>query len=79
MKCVTDLVSTFRGSDLEPIAEKVAARERISFEDGVGLFRTRDFLGLGRLANFVREREHGNNAFFNVNRYLNPTNLYWDD
>ncbi len=76
---MNDLVSTFRGSDLESIAEKVAARERITFEDGVRLFQTRDFLGLGRLANFVREREHGNHAFFNVNRYLNPTNLCWVD
>ena len=72
-------VATLRGSELEPIAEKVVARERLTFDEGVGLFRTRDFLGLGRLANFVREREHGNFAFFNVNRYLNPTNLCWVD
>ena len=74
-----ELLSTFRGSELLPMAEKVAARERLSFEDGVRLFRTRDFLGLGRLANFVREREQGNFAYFNVNRYLNPTNLCWVD
>ena len=73
------LLSTFRGSELLPLAEKVSARERLSLEDGVRLFRTRDFLGLGRLANFVREREHGNFAYFNVNRYLNPTNLCWVD
>ena len=79
MPPMSDLLSTFRGSDLEPIAEKVEARERIRFEDGVRLFQTRDLLGLGRLANFVREREHGNHAFFNVNRYLNPTNLCWVD
>jgi len=74
-----DFLSPFRRSELLPIAEKVAGRERLSFDDGVRLFRTRDFLGLGRLANFVREREHGNFAFFNVNRYLNPTNLCWVD
>ena len=43
------------------------------------LFRTRDFLGLGRLANLVREERHGNLAYYNVNRYLNPTNLCWVD
>jgi aminodeoxyfutalosine synthase len=69
----------FRGSDLEPLAEKVFARERLTFDDGVALFRTRDFLGLGRLANHVREERHGNVAFYNVNRYLNPTNLCWVD
>jgi aminodeoxyfutalosine synthase len=69
----------FRGSDLQGIAEKVLAGERLSFEDGVLLFRTRDFLGLGKLANHVRERLHGNIAYYNVNRYLNPTNLCWVD
>ena len=39
----------------------------------------RDFLGLGRLANSVREARHGNRAYYNVNRYLNPTNLCWVD
>ena len=70
---------SFRNSDLAPLAEKAFAGERLSFEDGVGLFRTRDFLGLGRLANHVREKRHGNLAFYNVNRYLNPTNLCWVD
>jgi aminodeoxyfutalosine synthase len=69
----------FRGSDLAPLAEKIAARERLSFEDGIRLFRSRDLLGLGRLANRVREERHGNLAYYNVNRYLNPTNLCWVD
>lgn len=75
---MTELAS-FRGSDLAPVAEKVLAKERLSFEDGVHLFATRDFLGLGRLANHFREERHGNLAFYNVNRYLNPTNLCWVD
>lgn len=72
-------IPSFRGSDLAPMAEKILAGERLSFEDGVHLFATRDFLGLGRLANRVREERHGNSAFYNVNRYLNPTNLCWVD
>lgn len=68
-----------RGSDLGPLAEKFAAGERLSFEDGVRLFATRDLVGLGRLANTARERRHGNLAYYNVNRYLNPTNLCWVD
>ena len=71
--------ASFRGSDLAPIAEKVLAGERLSFDEGVRLFTTRDFLGLGRLANHVREARHGNVAYYNVNRYLNPTNLCWVD
>jgi aminodeoxyfutalosine synthase len=72
-------IDTFHGSELEGLAEKVFAGERLSFEDGVRLFQTRDFLSLGRLANLVRERRHGNLAYYNVNRYLNPTNLCWVD
>jgi aminodeoxyfutalosine synthase len=72
-------LDAFRGSDLAPIAEKVLAGARLCFEEGVSLFTTRDLLGLGRLANLVRERLHGNVAYYNVNRYLNPTNLCWVD
>jgi aminodeoxyfutalosine synthase len=76
---VTETLSSFRGSELAPLAEKVFSGERLSFDDGVRLFQTRDFLGLGRLANHVREKLHGNVAYYNVNRYLNPTNLCWVD
>ena len=67
----------FRTDDprLEPIAEKVMAGLRLSFEDGVALYRTGDILGVGWLANLVRERLHGNLAYFNVNRHINPTNV----
>ena len=71
--------ASFSGSDLAPVAEKIAAGERLSFQDGLSLFSTRDLIGLGRLANDDRERRHGNLAYYNVNRYLNPTNLCWVD
>ena len=60
---------------LEPIAEKVRAGERLSFEDGVTLYRTGDMLAVGWLANLVRERLHGDTTYFNVNRHINPTNV----
>ncbi len=65
----------FLDARLGGIAEKVAARERLSFDDGVLAATTPDVLGVGRLANHVRERLHGDAAFFNVNRHLNPTNV----
>jgi aminodeoxyfutalosine synthase len=76
---VTSELDAFRNSPLAPLAEKALAGERLNFEDGLALFSTRDFLGLGRLANLVREKRHGNVAYYNVNRYLNPTNLCWVD
>jgi len=60
---------------LQPIAEKVLAGERLDFKDGVALYRSADVLALGWLANHVRERLHGNIAYFNVNRHINPTNV----
>ena len=60
---------------LNAIAEKVFARERLSFDDAVTLYRSPDILAIGWLANHVRERMHGNVAYFNVNRHINPTNV----
>lgn len=60
---------------LQSIAEKVFARERLTFNDAVTLYRSPDILALGWLANQVRERMHGNVAYFNVNRHINPTNV----
>ena len=60
---------------LHPIAEKVVAGERLNFEDGLALYRSGDILAVGWLANTVRERLHGDIAYFNVNRHINPTNV----
>src|SRR5947209_15181178 len=60
---------------LRPIFEKVEARERLSFEDGVTMFRSHDILALGHMANLERERRHGDVTYFNVNRHINPTDV----
>jgi aminodeoxyfutalosine synthase len=60
---------------LRPLAEKVIARERLTFDDAVTLYRSPDILALGWLANHVRERMHGDLTYFNVNRHINPTNV----
>src|SRR6202051_2029533 len=60
---------------LLPIAEKVLKGERLNFDDGVALYRSGDILAVGWLANMVRERLHGDIAYFNVNRHINPTNV----
>jgi aminodeoxyfutalosine synthase len=57
------------------MAEKVFAKQRLSFDDGVVLYRSPDILAVGWLANHVRERMHGDIAYFNVNRHINPTNV----
>src|SRR5579862_6374728 len=60
---------------LQPVAEKVLAGERLSFDDGVALYKSNDLLALGYLAHHVRTKLHGNRTYFNVNRHINPTNV----
>ncbi len=62
-------------SSLQALAEKVLSGERLTFEDGVALFRSTDLLAIGYLANHVREKLHGRHTYFNVNRHINPTNV----
>jgi aminodeoxyfutalosine synthase len=60
---------------LKPILEKVQAGARLSFDDGMTLYRSPDILTVGHMANLVRERMHGNVTYFNVNRHINPTDV----
>src|SRR5215218_2077394 len=70
-------VSNPRISDpaLLPIAERVMAGQRLSLADGVALYRSRDLHGIGRLADLVRERLHGDRTYYNRNRHINYTNV----
>ena len=65
----------FADANLRSIAEKLTANEPLEFGDGVALYQSRDLHGIGRLANAVRERLHGNQAFYNRNRHINYTNV----
>src|SRR5687767_8773153 len=60
---------------LSDIAEKVEARERLSFEDGVRLFQSPDLFAVGWIANRERERRHGARTYFNHNLRLEATNV----
>src|SRR3974390_1897699 len=60
---------------LLPVKGKVLAGERLHADDALALYRTGDILAVGWMANFVRERMHGDRAYFNVNRHINPTNV----
>jgi aminodeoxyfutalosine synthase len=60
---------------LSNIAQKLAHGERLDFDDGMALFMEKDLLGVGKLANEVRERLHGDRTFFNVNMRFEATNV----
>ncbi len=77
MEAVKKSRHSFQTDDarLTPIAEKVFYEQRLNFDDGVALYRSPDILAVGWLANWVREKMHGDIAYFNVNRHINPTNV----
>lgn len=63
------------GRELMPLYEKVVHGERLSYADGLTLYRTPNLTGVGYLANIVRERLHGNRAYYIRNQHINYTNI----
>lgn len=57
------------------IAEKVFNSIRISNNDASYLYENVELSLLGVLSNFMRERKHGNNTYFNRNFHIEPTNV----
>ncbi len=60
---------------LEPIAEKVQVGQRLSFAEGMVLYKTHDLNTLSRLANLVRERKNGSKTYFVNSMRLEFTNI----
>ena len=67
--------SRFVTAQIADIADRVEQRQRLSFDDGVRLFKTPDLLTVGWLANRERERRHGARTYFNHNLRLEATNV----
>ena len=65
----------YQQAGLSDIADQVARGERLSREDGLRLMTSPHLAALGALANLVRERRHGNRAYYIVNRHINYTNI----
>lgn len=63
------------GAEMMDIYEKVEAGERLSYEEGVRLYSTPNLSGVGFLANLVRERKHGDRAYYVRNQHINYTNI----
>ena len=61
--------------DLKTIAEKVKNQQRITDEEGVILFEKGSLGFVGTLANYIRERLHGDTTYFNRNFHIEPTNV----
>ena len=61
--------------ELFKIGEKIAAGERITPEEGLYMFKNASLGWVGAMANFVRERMHGDRTYFNRNFHIEPTNV----
>ncbi len=61
--------------ELRQIADKIYEGVRLTEEDGLLLFEEGTLPFLGSLANYVREKLHGDHTYFNRNFHIEPTNV----
>lgn len=72
---ISQLLTEETDGQLLSIAEKVIKEERITPADGLYLFNHASVSFCGVLANFIRERKHGDITYFNRNFHIEPTNV----
>ncbi len=61
--------------EMQQIAKKVFAGERISDEECMYLYKDASLSEVGVLANHIREKKHGTKTYFNRNFHIEPTNV----
>ena len=69
------LLNKVKDRELARIADKVLSGERINEEEALYLYKSNQLTFLGALAEHVNRKINGNNAYFIVNRQINPTNV----
>ncbi len=60
---------------LSTLEEKLGHNIPLSYEDGLWLFHEAPLHEVGRLADSVRKRLHGDKAYYVINAHVNPTNI----
>lgn len=61
--------------ELQQVADKIKAGQRITDEEGLLLFEKASLGFVGSLANEIKQRLHGDKVFFNRNFHIEPTNV----
>ncbi len=69
------LITSATEPSLQNIAQKVKDGQRITEEECLILFEKGSLAFVGALANFIREKLHGNKTYFNRNFHIEPTNV----
>jgi len=72
---IDTIISNCKDQALQVIAQKVKDNQRITDADGLLLFEKGELAFVGALANFIRERKHGDTTYFNRNFHIEPTNV----
>jgi aminodeoxyfutalosine synthase len=72
---IDTLINHTADIDLKNIAEKVKLQQRITDQEGLQLFEKASLSFVGFLANYIRERKHGDTTYFNRNFHIEPTNV----
>jgi aminodeoxyfutalosine synthase len=72
---IDTLINFTKDIFLKNIAQKVKNAERISDDECMILFEKADLPFVGGLANFIREKLHGDRTYFNRNFHIEPTNV----
>ncbi|MFZ1530025.1 MAG: aminofutalosine synthase MqnE [Ferruginibacter sp.] len=76
MSAIIDvLIDTAPDEQFKTIAQKVKDNQRISDDECLALFERGSLGFVGALANFIREKLHGNKTYFNRNFHIEPTNV----
>ena len=57
------------------IGRKVIEGQRLSADDGLALYQSRDLGLLGALAYYMKQQKSGNEVYFNKNFHIEPTNI----
>src|SRR6266481_9952994 len=65
----------FRDRQLIPIWNKVQQGTRLSFEDGLLIYKTSDLISLGKMAHFVQQQKSGDAVYFVLNQKIEHTNI----
>lgn len=65
----------FRDSLLTSIWNKIQRGERLTLEDGMTLYKSPDFLSLGKMAHFVQQQKSGDAVYFVLNQKIEHTNI----
>lgn len=65
----------FRDNNLHSIWSKVRQGTRLTLEEGIALYNTRDILSLGKMAHFVQQQKSGDAVHFVLNQKIEHTNI----